>query len=193
MKELQLGSMIYHKKFGIGIVQQTDLNEPYIHFEHNYSGFYVPRDQVFTKGDRVLIRKTSNSFGSKCFDHHDVRTFIGYAPHCKKRKYVVSHEVDGGHCTIHSYTYVYDIIHLLHEPSVSETVSGRFRSFEPNFKEVPKSYTMPKNCPYYEELTDKERMDMKNSIARMERRQNLRDLQVGEHIIDQILEEEDAD
>lgn len=113
MKKLKIGELVYSKKYGQGIVTDI-LDFGYYRVTIVHDGKYIPtfkRDELFAKDDLVRIRKTANSFGAKMFSHIDIRTFLNYAPQCKKHKYVVSHPVDGGHYTIHSYTYVYDIVH----------------------------------------------------------------------------------
>lgn len=110
MKKLKIGDLVYHKKYGIGIVSKVGIG-CLVFFESIGATGIGNRENLFTKGDKVLIRKTDKSYGQKQFSRNDVRDFIGYAPHCKKHKYVVSHLADGGHCTIHSYTYVFDVEH----------------------------------------------------------------------------------
>ncbi len=112
MKELYPGNLVYHKKYGQGIVTSITLGTENINFEDYTSSKKVPRVELFTKGDKVLIMKMATSFDSQQYRKNDIRIFLGFSPWGKKNRFVVSHPIDGGHCTIHSYTYVYDIGHV---------------------------------------------------------------------------------
>ena len=108
MKKLKVGDLVYHKEYGQGLINAV--NEPNISVrsENTIGSRYELRKDLFVKGDEVRFKKTNRSFLSSW----ETTTYLGYAPHCKKHKYVVKHYVDGGHRIIHSYTYVFDIEHI---------------------------------------------------------------------------------
>jgi len=64
MKKLTRGDLVYHKKFGRGVVLGRSsllLNSPFIHFEGNKNGRYILRDKLFVRGDKVIFDNYCNT------------------------------------------------------------------------------------------------------------------------------------
>ncbi len=249
MKKLETGTLVYSKKYGIGVTSFAN-NREGVYFQHVGYVESVPRSELFVKGDVVVIKQNKDSFGARVFDPLNNQVYLGYAPYTRLNHFVVTCTYRNRRKSGKGYNMVHDIQHYdKHLKDKQQTftdlygfkncpiTSGHFGLTKPNIQQITKYEQFKKDCEHleneYQVLFGPERRkfqlnhgygvdrrinkydyciggdrrkkhhdysigctadeladSMLRNIESMKRRIVLRDLQIDEHIIDQILLEE---
>jgi len=115
MKELEVGTLVFHKDYGQGIVKTAHMNNNGIYkvlFVDNVDTFSVHRSTLFAVDDKVYYSNSPNEFCKK----DQVGFYKGYVPFRHKPNFYVSHNQNSLPFTI------YDIVHADEEPTIEITV-----------------------------------------------------------------------